>query len=190
MRWILMKISCRFPSQMDGSLVQIDTKFHDNSISLIQVLLVFHDMDLTQVWVLEFPWHLLRQWWDFHRIWFDFQANCREKDMRKSVSHFLTGNKLPKWKYSQLPIRPLVSPHRTTDTGDATVVDYSLTETMRERARIQQPSVRLNPNLRKIKMDVDYNPIVEPKNEPLSEENEIETGRGLQLQSASLQMVK
>ena len=30
--WILMKIPCHFMSQIDGSLVQIDTKFHDYSM--------------------------------------------------------------------------------------------------------------------------------------------------------------
>ena len=54
--------------------------------------------------------------------------------------------------------------------------------------RIQQPNVRINPNLVKIKMEQDYNPIVVPKEES-SEENETETGQGFQLQSTSQQMV-
>ena len=40
-------------------------------------------------------------------------------------------------------------------------------------SRIQQPSVRINPNLGKIKMEVDYNPVLAPKEEPI-EENESE----------------
>ena len=40
--WVLMEIPCRLKSQIDGSLVKIDTKFHDYSISLFQVLFVFH----------------------------------------------------------------------------------------------------------------------------------------------------
>ena len=51
-------------SQFDDSLVQIDTKFHDDSMSFIQVLLVFtqkHDMDFGQVQVMEFPWYLPRK---------------------------------------------------------------------------------------------------------------------------------
>ena len=51
-----------------------------------------HDMDFGQVQVMEFPWHLLRKCWDFHRIWSHFQPNCRQYGMRKSVSHFLRGH--------------------------------------------------------------------------------------------------
>ena len=41
---ILMEIPCHVSSQIDGSLrlVQIHTKFHDYSMSFIQVLFVFH----------------------------------------------------------------------------------------------------------------------------------------------------
>ena len=44
-----------------------------------------------QVQVMEFPWHLLRKWWDFHRIWSHFRPNGRQKDTRKSMSQFLQG---------------------------------------------------------------------------------------------------
>ena len=44
-------------------------------------------------------------------------------------------------------------------------------EDVRNSKRIQQPNVRINPNLVKIKMEKDYNPIVAPKEEPM-EENE------------------
>ena len=47
---------------------------------------------LKEVNFMEFSWHLLRKWWDFHRIWSHFQPNCRQKDMRKSLSHFLRGS--------------------------------------------------------------------------------------------------
>ena len=43
--WIRMEIPCRFMSQIDGSLIQIDIEFLDYSMSCIQniqVLLVFH----------------------------------------------------------------------------------------------------------------------------------------------------
>ena len=53
-----------------------------------------HDMDFgRQGQVMEFPWHLPRKWWDFRRIWphFGTKPNCRQKDMRKSMSHFLQG---------------------------------------------------------------------------------------------------
>ena len=44
-----------------------------------------HDMDFEQGQVMEFPWHFLRKWWDFHRSWSHFRTkpNCHQKDMRK-----------------------------------------------------------------------------------------------------------
>ena len=62
--WILMEIPCRFPSKIDGSLVQIHTKFHDYSMSFIQFYLysmLEHDTDFGQVQVMGFPGHLLRK---------------------------------------------------------------------------------------------------------------------------------
>ena len=87
-------ILCHFSSQMDGSLVQTPP----NSMTIPCHLSRFylfpmreHDMDFGQVQVMEFPGHLLRKWWDFHRAWTHFRTkpNCRGKDMRKSMSHFL-----------------------------------------------------------------------------------------------------
>ena len=52
-----------------------------------------HDMDFGQAHVMESPWHLLRKWRDFHRIWSHFRPNCRQKDMRKSLSHFWQGTR-------------------------------------------------------------------------------------------------
>ena len=63
MTWILMEIPCHFMSQIDGSLVQIHTKFHDYSMTFNQFLFIFHeihDMDFGQVQVMEFSWHFLR----------------------------------------------------------------------------------------------------------------------------------
>ena len=61
MTWIPMEIPYHFMSQMDDGLVKIDTKFHDYSMSFIQVLFVFHipkhDMDFTEIQVMEFRWH-------------------------------------------------------------------------------------------------------------------------------------
>ena len=48
-----------------------------------------NDGDFGQVQIMEFPWQLLRQWWDSHLIWCQFKPNYRQKDMNKSVSHFL-----------------------------------------------------------------------------------------------------
>ena len=58
-----------------------------------------HDMDFGQVQVMEFSWHLLRKWWDFHRYWchiFYFWPNFVKRDMTKSLTHFSLGwvNKL------------------------------------------------------------------------------------------------
>ena len=39
---ILMEIPCLFLSQFDGSLVHIETTFHDYAMSFIQVLFVYH----------------------------------------------------------------------------------------------------------------------------------------------------
>jgi len=48
-------------SQIDGSFVKIDIKFHDYSMSFAQVLFVLHMpkhvMDCTEVQVIECPWH-------------------------------------------------------------------------------------------------------------------------------------
>ena len=40
---------------------------------------------------MEFSWHSLRNWWDIHRILYHFRPNCRQKDMTKSLPHFLQG---------------------------------------------------------------------------------------------------
>ena len=58
---------------------------------------------------------------------------------------------------------------------------------MRRSVRIQQPSVRLNKNLMKIKMEEDYNPIDVLKQESM-EGNETEVGDEVQGSSALLQV--
>ena len=42
MAWIIMEIPYHFMSQIDGSFIEIHTKFRDHSMSFIQALLVFH----------------------------------------------------------------------------------------------------------------------------------------------------
>ena len=42
MPWILMEIPCHFLSQIDRSFVKIGTKFHDSSMTIIQVLFLVH----------------------------------------------------------------------------------------------------------------------------------------------------
>ena len=37
-----MEITCHFMTQIDGSLVNIDAKFHDYAMSFIQALFDFH----------------------------------------------------------------------------------------------------------------------------------------------------
>ena len=59
-----------------------------------------HDIDFRGVQVMEFPWHLLRKWWDFHRIWSHFQPNCSQKDKNKSLPHFLQGKLIKKFGFS------------------------------------------------------------------------------------------
>ena len=54
-------------------------------------------MDFGRVQVMEFLWHLLRKW-DFNRIWSHFRPNCRQEDMRKSISHFLQDTYIFAWK--------------------------------------------------------------------------------------------
>ena len=40
--WILMKIPCQLMLQIHVSLVQLQTKIHDHSMSCIQILIIFH----------------------------------------------------------------------------------------------------------------------------------------------------
>ena len=91
-----MELPCHVISQIDDSLV--NKKFTPNSMTIQCHLSRFylfptlkHDMDFGQVEVKEFPWHLLRKLWDFHRIWSQFRPNWLQKDMRTSLSHFLQG---------------------------------------------------------------------------------------------------
>ena len=94
--WILLEILCNFMSQIDGSLVPIDTKYHDYSMSFIQVLFGYpyaqtrngfyrsssHGISMAFVnKMMGFP-----VW-----IWCHFRPSCRQRDMRKSMSHFLQG---------------------------------------------------------------------------------------------------
>ena len=76
-------ISESSPRQTLGlSLEKFDTKLHDHSMSFIRAFLFSmqkHDMDFGQVQVMEFPWHLLRKWWNFYRIWAHFRPNCRQR---------------------------------------------------------------------------------------------------------------
>ena len=92
--WILMKIRCISYHKSTA----VWSKSTPNSMTvpchLSRFYLFFmlkHDMDFGQVQVMELPWHLLRKWWDFHRIWSHSRPDCRQKDMRKSLSHFLRG---------------------------------------------------------------------------------------------------
>ena len=51
MTWVFMKIPCHFMSQIDSSLVQTDSKFHDYFMSFIQVLFVFHPQTWRGFWI-------------------------------------------------------------------------------------------------------------------------------------------
>ena len=48
MTWILIETLCPFESQIDGSSVEIKTKFHDYSMSFMPVLSDFHAGFLTR----------------------------------------------------------------------------------------------------------------------------------------------
>ena len=53
-----------FMSQIDGTLVEIDIKFHDYSTFHVIYPVFFqekHDMDFGQAQVMEFPWYFLRK---------------------------------------------------------------------------------------------------------------------------------
>ena len=83
-------------TRLGGGLFQIHTKFHDDSMSFIQVLfsMLEHDMDFGKVQVMTFPFGIAKKMMGFPvRIWSHFRTrpNCRGKDVRKSLSHFLQG---------------------------------------------------------------------------------------------------
>ena len=50
-----------------------------------------HDMDFTEVQVMEFQWYERENDGITLWIWCHFRPSCRQRDMRKSVSHFLQG---------------------------------------------------------------------------------------------------
>ena len=97
MTWILMEIPCHFISQIDGSLhlVQIHTKCYDYSMSFIQVLFASHAGTLHGFWASSshgISMAFSKKMMGFPiRIWGHFPPNCHQKDMRKSLSHFLQG---------------------------------------------------------------------------------------------------
>ena len=50
-----------------------------------------HDMDFGQVQVMEFPWYLLRKWWDFPCGFGLILEQTVVEKTRKSLSHFVQG---------------------------------------------------------------------------------------------------
>ena len=91
-------ISFHVTTRLGGSLVHMDTKFHDYSMSFTQVLFVFHAGTLYGLWTSSshgISLAFAKKMMGFPvRIWSHFQSNCRQKDMRKSVLHFLQGTHL------------------------------------------------------------------------------------------------
>ena len=91
--WILIEIPCHFSSQIDGSLVQIHTKFHNYSmVQVSRFYLLKHDMDCRQVQVMEFPWDFLRKWWNFERIWSHFRTKLSSERREKIHVTFVRVN--------------------------------------------------------------------------------------------------
>ena len=83
--WMLMEIPRHFSSQLD--LVAVWSKSTPNSMTIPCHLSRFywfsmleHDMDFGQVQVMEFPSHLLRKRWTFHRI----RAHIRQTVVKKT----------------------------------------------------------------------------------------------------------
>ena len=95
MKWILVEISYHFTSKINGSLVQIDK----NSMT-------FHIIDPDFICIPCWTWHgfwtssthgismtFAKKMMGFPmRIRSHFPPNCRQKDMMKSMSHFLQGS--------------------------------------------------------------------------------------------------
>ena len=83
-------------SQIDGSLVQIDTKFYDYSMSFIQVLFVVHAGTRHGFWTssshgISMEFTIKMMGFPSDLVSFSNQTKLPSKDMRKSVSHFLQG---------------------------------------------------------------------------------------------------
>ena len=99
MTWALMEIPSHFTSsRIDGiSLVQIHTKFHNHTMSFIHAIFPFHAGTWHGFWTSSghgISMGFAKKMMGFPgRIWSHFRPNCRQKDMRKSLSHFLQGNK-------------------------------------------------------------------------------------------------
>ena len=83
--------------QINDSFVQIHTKFHDSSVLFIQILFVFHAGTWHRFWTSSshgISMAFAKKMMGFPvRIWFHSWRNCRQKDMRKSLSQFLQGRK-------------------------------------------------------------------------------------------------
>ena len=95
MTWILTRILCHFMSKVDGSLVQLNTKFHDYSMLFIQVLFVFHAGTWHGFWKSSshgIPMAFAKKMMGFSSDFVSFSANCRPRDMRISMLHFLQGS--------------------------------------------------------------------------------------------------
>ena len=89
--WILKEIPNHFISKSTGVWFKSIPNFmkipcHLSRFYLFSML--EHYTGFGQVQVMEFPRHLLRKWWNFHRIWSHLRPNCRQKDMRKIHATF------------------------------------------------------------------------------------------------------
>ena len=85
-------MSFHVTTRLGGSLVKIHTKFHDNSMSFVQVFFVSHAGTWHGFWTSSsngISMALAKKMMGFPlRIWSHFRTkpNCRQKDGKKSVS--------------------------------------------------------------------------------------------------------
>ena len=87
--WKFHVISCHKSAELWSKSTQNSMSIPCHLSRFYLFFMLEHDMDFGQVQVMEFPWHLIRKWWDSRQIYSQFRPNSRQEDMRNSLSHFL-----------------------------------------------------------------------------------------------------
>ena len=93
---ILVEIPCRFSSQIDGRLVQIDTKFHDDSMPFTLVLFIFHAQTWQGFWTSSrhgISMAFAKKMMGFPSDLVSFSTKLPSKGQGKITVTFLTGGK-------------------------------------------------------------------------------------------------